>query len=391
MNTQFPLCALVCWLATAQVWGHQASTAYLTLAVQGQTLHAQWDIALRDLESAVGLDANDDGLLTWAEVRARHAEVAAYALAQLRLVADGTRVSLRVTEQLVAQHDDGGYAVLRMTADMPAAPTELSIEYHLFATLDPLHRGLFQLRCGANTQTGVFGPERAVQTFALTPAAPFAPWLHFVGEGVHHIWVGYDHILFLLALLLPAVLVWAGRRDGSPGVAFTSGNAQSWLPTPAFRPAFLNVAKVVTAFTVAHSLTLSLAALDLMRVPSRWVERCIAASVVAAALNNLRPWFRAQAWLLAFAFGLVHGFGFASVLGALELPRSALAVSLLGFNLGVELGQLTLVAVCFPLAYAARQTWFYRRVVLQFGSAGIALLAGAWLIERGFDLRLLPF
>src|SRR5262249_30538281 len=109
-----------------------------------------------------------------------------------------------------------------------------------------------------------------------------------------------------------------------------------WLPVPQFRGAFIAVVKIVTAFTLAHSITMSLAALGFVQLPSRLVESCIAASVAIAALNNIWPFFRERAWLIAFVFGLVHGFGFASVLRDLGLPRSSLALALVGFNLGVE-------------------------------------------------------
>jgi hypothetical protein len=155
------------------------------------------------------------------------------------------------------------------------------------------------------------------------------------------------------------------------------------------RAAFLDVLKVVTAFTLAHSLTLTLASLQVLALPSRWVESAIAASVVLAAVNNIVPLFRGQRPLAAFAFGLVHGFGFAGVLADLGLPKGALVWSLFAFNAGVELGQMAIVAVFLPLAWFARRSWFYRQV-LTTGSAMIALLAAGWFIERAFDLKVLP-
>ena len=112
--------------------------------------------------------------------------------------------------------------------------------------------------------------------------------------------------------------------------------------------------KVVTAFTVAHSITLSLAALGVISLPSRLVESAIAASVVLAALNNVCPVVYGGRWIIAFCFGLIHGFGFASVLTDLGLPQDSLLLALVAFNLGVELGQLAIVAVFLPIAYALR-------------------------------------
>src|SRR5260221_198986 len=135
--------------------------------------------------------------------------------------------------------------------------------------------------------------------------------------------IGLGHILFLLSLLLPAVLVLEGGR---------------WQAVARFPPAFWEVFKIVTSFTVAHSITLSLAALGVISLPSRLVESAIATSVVLAALNNVFPLVHGRRWMVAFAFGLIHGFGFASVLRDLSLPHGALLIALVGFNLGVEVG-----------------------------------------------------
>jgi hypothetical protein len=187
---------------------------------------------------------------------------------------------------------------------------------------------------------------------------------------VRHIATGFDHILFLLSLLLPAVLV----RDG-----------RGWRSALSFRHAFVDVAKVVTAFTLAHSITLTLAALSIVVLPSRLVEAGIALSVVLASLNNLFPVVADGRWIAAFAFGLLHGFGFAGALHDLGLPAGSLALSLAGFNLGVEAGQLAIVMLFLPLAFALRSTWAYRRMVFAGGSAVIATVAAAWFVERAFD------
>ncbi len=156
-----------------------------------------------------------------------------------------------------------------------------------------------------------------------------------------------------------------------------------------FRAALLEVLWVVTAFTVAHSITLSLAALQIIELPSRLVESAIAASVVLAAANNLWPVVERRRWLVAFSFGLIHGFGFASVLTELGLPKDALVLSLLGFNLGVEVGQLGIVAIFLPLAYAMRHSVLYKKGVFVGGSLLTMLVALVWLAERLLNLKLI--
>ena len=385
--------SLLC-LANAAT-AHKPSDSYLTLKVDGSTLSGQWDIALRDIDFAIGLDADGDGRITWGEVRTRHSEIAAYAAARLSVSGDGHRCALQTGAQQVDSHTDGAYTVipLRVTCPSPPdgtkLPAQLTVQYTLFADIDPQHRGLLNLRTADGTRTAVLGPQASLQSFALGAAEAGSTWSQFgtyVREGVWHIWIGFDHILFLLSLLLPAVGAWLAR----PSRPLQPKPPLRWIPVDRFSPAGWDVLRIVTAFTVAHSITLSLATLGWVSLPSRLVESAIAASVVLAALNNVWPLFHGRRWWVAFVFGLVHGFGFATVLADLGLPRDALALALVGFNVGVELGQLAIVAVFLPLAFWLRRSAFYRKGVLVGGSLLIAALAAVWFIERAFDLRLLP-
>ena len=378
MCARFGIVALVVAVVVAPAHAHKPSDSYLTLKVDGETIEGQWDIALRDLDFALGLDANQDGAITWGEVRAKHADIAAYALSRLTLGPRNAPCPATVTGHLIDNHSDGAYAVLRFTAQCAAAPKVLAVDYRLFAEIDPQHRGLLNLHAQGSIRAAILGSDAPIQRFTLGEPSNWKQFVDYANEGVWHIWTGYDHILFLLSLLLPAVLV----RATVPG--------ERWEPTPSFRAAFVDVLKVVTAFTLAHSITLSLAALSIVSLPSRLVESCIAASVVLAALNNVRPVVYRGRWVIAFFFGLIHGFGFASVLADLGLPQESLLLALVAFNVGVEVGQLAIVAVFLPIAYRLRTTRVYRRVVLVAGSAGIALIAGIWLVERAFNLRLLP-
>jgi hypothetical protein len=369
-------CVFGLFLATLPTGAHTFSTSYLTLQNTPAKLTGEWHLALRDLEDAVGLDVNDDGVITWGELSSRKDAVAAYALSRLHIRGDGVMGTLHLTQLLVDEHSDGTYAVLQFDVDNLKNPTRLEISYNALFDIDPKHRGLLRLEDNGLTRLAVFGPETSVQTFDFTAPPPRSPFFTFLNEGIWHIWTGYDHIMFLLALLLPGVLL---RRDGK------------WQPVAMARPAVVNILKIVTAFTVAHSITLSLSALGVVHLPSRLVESAIAASVVLAAFNNLVPFFAERGWMVAFAFGLLHGFGFANALRDLGLHTGQLAATLFGFNLGVEIGQLAIVAVFFPLAYSLRELLFYKRVVLQFGSASIMVIASTWMAERVFDFKWLPF
>ena len=377
------LAAMYC--APAQA--HKPSDSYLTLTVRATYIDLRWDVALRDLDNELGLDANDDGILTWGEVRQRQADIDALLLSQLRVSADGVRCERpRAAAAPIAHaldtHSDGTYAVVEFTLDCARPPRVLGVEYRLFATSDPTHRGILRLRSatghGSTERAAVLGPDQPLRTFALGESAWSDVLREFVVQGIWHIWLGFDHILFLLALLLTSVLT-PCRRDGAPG----------WQGIARLRPALLDVLKVVTGFTVAHSITLTLAVLDWVSLPAPLVESAIAATVFLAAMNNVVPVLRERRWLAAFGFGLIHGFGFAGALRDLGLPAGALGVSLFGFNLGVEIGQLVIVSIFFPIAFAVRSTAFYQRGVLRFGSGAIACVALLWLIERAFNLRLL--
>ncbi|PKO87459.1 MAG: hypothetical protein CVU18_10675 [Betaproteobacteria bacterium HGW-Betaproteobacteria-12] len=354
-------------------WAHKASDSYLMIDANGAEVVAQWDIALRDIDFAIGLDGDGNGEITWGELRSRQATVAAWALSRLE-VQRGGPCPLTLGALQVDTHTDGGYAVLQLAGTCPASSGELRLGYRLLFDLDNLHRGLLRLNLDGTTHTTVLSPTSGEQRFGPEAVSRLAQFRQYLVEGIWHIWIGFDHILFLLALLLPAVLVHADRQ---------------WRGVARFGAAWREVLWVVTSFTAAHSITLSLAALQVIALPSRLVESAIALSVMLAAANNLYPVVAHRRWVVAFGFGLIHGFGFASVLTELGLPADALLLSLVGFNLGVEVGQLAIVAGFLPLAYGLRHTAFYRRGIFVWGSLLTLLVAAIWLVERVFDLKLL--
>ncbi len=348
-------------------WAHTSSDSYLRLFLDSPAPHGQWDIALLDLDFALDLDSNGDGAITWGELQPHHPAIATYALSRLTITSGSEPCLATPTAQLVDRHSDGGYSVLEFSIECPQGASPARLEYHLFFDLDPTHRGLVNLSYSGGTETAVLSPERRQLTLSPHPGSSSSRWRDYWTEGVRHIWSGTDHILFLLTLLLPAVLVYRGKR---------------WVSANGLKPALLDTVKTVTAFTLAHSITLSLAVLQWVTLPSRLVEAAIALSVIAASLNNLRPMFLQSRWLLAFLFGLLHGFGFAGALSDLGLPREALALALLSFNLGVEAGQLAIVLLVFPLLYWLRATRFFQPMLLRGGSYAAAVLATLWLVER---------
>lgn len=367
---------------------HKPSDSYLGIDVAKKTATGQWDIALRDLDFAIGLDVNANSEITWQEVQVKQQDIFSYALARLTIQNQQSVCDLTPKQLLIDNHTDGSYAVLNFNVVCQKNISLLSINYSLFADIDPTHRGLLRLKYTEKndknvdtdtstnneksiTKTAIFGPDNATQSFVLSAPNHLIELKQYVVEGIWHIWIGYDHILFLISLLLPAVLVYSEKK---------------WRPSTQFKVTFIQVLKIVTAFTVAHSITLTLATLQIIVLPSRWVEATIAASVILAALNNLYPIVSKRIWLIAFAFGLIHGFGFASVLNDLGLQKDTLAIALVGFNVGVEIGQIGIVCLFVPIAYSLRKTQFYQQIIFIGSSLLITLLASIWFAERAFNL-----
>ncbi len=368
--TWFNFWAVILCLSSVNAYAHKPSDSYLWMTVQENKVVGQWDIALRDLDFAIGLDENGNHEITWQEVVNKQKEIHAYAFARLSIQNKKADCPTIYGQTLIDHHTDGSYVVMEFSASCNDKINQLVLGYTLFSDLDPSHRGLLKLDYKGATKTAIFGPDAAIQSFMLEKLSQFTEFKEYVVEGIWHIWKGYDHILFLISLLLPAVLVYEKKN---------------WHAAAHFKAPFLDILKVVTAFTLAHSITLTLATLHVISLPSRWVESVIALSIVLAALNNLYPYILGRRWLVAFVFGLIHGFGFATVLADLGLQDSTLAVALIGFNIGVEIGQLSIVVLFVPIAYSLRKYKFYQHIIVGGGSSLVILIASAWFIERAFN------
>jgi hydrogenase/urease accessory protein HupE len=285
------------------------------------------------------------------------AALAALATSRLQLKS-GDRPPALVVDGVAPAGDD-----VAIAAHAPAVTGALAVQANLFPD-DPLHKVFVNVYRGADL-AGQYALDRHDPGFTL--AAPERPLPEviatFVGEGVHHIFIGPDHILFVLALVLLGGRLWSQ-------------------------------VKIITAFTVAHSITLALATFDVVHPPSRLIESTIAFSIVVVGLHDLRqlrlePGARRgpdPRTALAFLFGLVHGFGFASALAEMELPRQALAWSLAAFNIGVEIGQMTIVLLAAPIVMGLTRHAPPRvtRDVLSGAACVVVAAGGVWLVQRAF-------
>ncbi|OFA01033.1 hypothetical protein DUGA2_43650 [Duganella sp. HH101] len=352
---------------------HKASDSYLTLRSEGALVQGRIDVALRDLDFVLGLDANGDGDITWGELNARSAAIARYVLSRLDVRRGGRDCRASSGELMIDSHSDGAYAVLPLRFDC-AADGPLQLSYRLLFDIDPGHRCMANLTHDNASMALLFSPAAPSHTLGAAGAGParLSTFSDYLAAGVQHILSGADHLLFLVSLLLAAV---APRAASAPSPAAGAGRA-----------AFIDLCKMITGFSIAHSITLGLGFFDVVHLPSRWVESGIALSIVVAALNNVLRLLPVCDWVMAFAFGLVHGLGFANSLADLALSTGARLVALAAFNLGVELGQLSVVAPLFLLAMLIRGSSAYRRLVVPGLSGAIALAGVVWLLERAFDI-----
>jgi hypothetical protein len=364
---RYALAALLALSAAAPALAHDPSVARLDAVVDSDDPHhlsLELDLALKDLALTLPLDANHDEAVTWGELAAARPAIEALVERHVSLAGDDRACRLQPTGLATRRYDDGAYATVQMEAACTGTG-RWALGYTLFQDRDPQHRAIATLHDGAASATGIAGLGAASRVTLAPGHAAVLP--AFLREGVHHLLLGADHIAFLLSLVLPVLLAWNGQR---------------WILASPIRPQLLQALGLVTAFTLAHSITLTLAALGWVTPVSRWVESAIAMSVLLAALNNVRPLVTQRLWLLSFGFGLVHGFGFAGALGELDLPDHARVQALFGFNLGVELGQLAVLAAALPLLFVVRRQAWYARWAVPGVSLAIATVAAAWFVQR---------
>jgi hypothetical protein len=365
---------MAAWLWSGACLAHSSSNSYLTLSAPEGRLTLRADVHLRDVDLILDLDADRDGRVSWGETHMRSAELGSWLDQGLQLSAAGQKCQLGTADLQASEHADGTYLSAQWTPDCPGVSdlsnVSLALRYGLMFDQDSLHRGLLKVDLPEFQSSALLSPERPEAQLSQADSSAWRVFGRYIVEGVWHIWIGIDHIVFLLSLLVLAPLLPSRQR------------ITQWPAAQQAKPVLMDVLAVVTAFTVAHSITLGLTIMGWLTPPSDLVEPAIALSVVLAALNNLLGVNSLKRWRLAFAFGLVHGFGFASVLLDLGLPASALVAALGGFNVGVELGQLAIVGVFLPVAWLLRHTRFYRWVVVAGGSAAIVVLGLFWTLER---------
>ena len=339
------------------------------------------EITVADLNAALGFALPEDGSVAVDDLVDYRQDISDYLAAHVAFAVDAAPVPVKIEEMDLHELPLGQYLRARFSIEgLSAPPAKINVNYSVLFDVRPSHRGILVIEHNWKTGTFddeanvalIFAPDDTQKTYSVEGSV-LQGFFAMIGQGTHHIWIGIDHILFLLALILPSVVQ---RRE------------HRWVPVEGLRPALIWVAKVVTVFTVAHTITLSAAALGALSLPSRFVESIIALSIAVAAADILRPIFRRRIWWVVFVFGLFHGFGFASVLRDIGIGGEFLFLTLLGFNLGVELGQFAIVLAIFPILYLIRRLPLYSNIVLPAGAVALIAISLYWFIERGFGIDL---
>ncbi len=364
---------------------HAGDESYVYLDVADDDLRGQVEMPYGDIRTALGLELEGSEAEIRAELASNVGMLQEYADAHLS-IGDASRTwdlafdgVLTLSE---AYEVEGEYAILPFVVDLGGVevPQTLTVSFDPF--FDEVDGRSALLLIANDWKRGVFDNERealvqfdaAARTHTVDLGST-SQWKNFsesMNLGVDHIKTGPDHIFFVLVLLLPSVLVYTTAR---------------WLPTATFGSSLWRVLKIVSMFTVAHSITFTLAGLDILPLPpSRVVESIIAGSIAAAALHNLWPVGANKEWVIAFAFGLFHGMGFASLVSDLEVSRSTQLISLLGRNVGIEIGQAFVVLVVFPGLFLLRRTVYFRPFFL-VGSLVLAFVSLGWMLERILDIE----
>lgn len=394
MKILFPklLPVIITFFISTILWAHHPDNSLMYLKVyENANIEGDFHINVNELNDVLGLNL---GKHTTLEEVSPHIDIIKnYLLKNTSFSHNGTPYNIKFTgDNDILRVGYGDFVLVNFYLENSEnVPDELEVTYKVFIEEEPNHANLLGIEY--NWKAGLFNNEAIIaldfdknnltKTLSLTNGSIWQGFVAMIKQGIWHIWIGLDHILFILALILPSVV---RRKDLTiQDASNLRTGIWNWYPVEKFKPAFLYIVKIITFFTIAHTITLSLASLKIVVLPSRFVESVIALSIGLAAFHNITPIFRGKDWIIAFVFGLFHGFGFASVLGELGFNGEHLTLSLLGFNIGVEIGQLVIIAAIFPILFIIRKLKAYPKFLVYL-SVLLIIISLYWLVERAFDV-----
>lgn len=350
---------LVFLFFSSPVSAHRSYESYLTLSFDQQP-ELIWEIESNNLELLFNLDDNGNEIISWKELLNHQQEVLEYALNEISVRFDNQSLFLEVGTVEAKRRGDQTYLVVHFRLPDHFHPEKMGLSYNLFFNMDNQQRLLLSIHSVRGKDIYLLSPEENSIQVDITVNNLWLQVRQFVKEGVYHLFGGYDHVAFLLMLLLAHM----SRIDDRNTMLIS------------------RLVKVVTAFSVAHTLTLFLAATDTVVLPIALVELVIAVTVMVSALSNALGRTQMLSWQVAFVFGLIHGFGFANVLNAIELQQNHYMVLLFSFNVGLEVGQLLLVSAVLPLLlWLRRFNCSFKRFRSVCSITTIAL-SFVWVLQR---------
>lgn len=378
-------------------FAHRPDRSVVYLRVyETEGIDGRFDIGVLDFNKYLGLSMNKHPSIE--NIRVHEEKLKAYILEHASFSSTYGKHKIVFTEELgTIWISSGSFISFHFSLDnMATVPDDLEVKFSVFLDDNPAHtNGLgmeYNWKAGLINNEKImaldFTTNKRVKNLDLTDTSVWKGFVAMIKQGMLHIWIGVDHILFLLALILPSVVRRRSKgmvADGEVSIDSSSYHILGWSPVKKFKPAFLYILKIVTFFTIAHTITLSLASLNIVVLPSWIVESIIAFSIGLAAFHNIRPIFRGKDWVIAFVFGLFHGFGFATVLGELGFRGENLSLSLLGFNVGVEFGQVIIIALIFPFLFLMRKLKLYPKFMFVM-SILLIVISLYWMTERIFDV-----
>ena len=374
-GAQYLCSLLLALILVAPAQAHQTGNSYLYLQQENGQLKLEIDFFVRDLGNLLQKPgAEPEPAPPPDKIQALQPEINQLIEKSLSIAVDEQPILLSFVRQTVVLHNDGLYVRQQFSApDITPQARFVVVRYGFFTQSDKVGRAFFRLNLNGDEISSVFDQTTVTQRFALGDTKRSSTILLFTHEGAKHIWEGPDHLLFLLTLLLPGLLLWGGTAVA---------HAEETSPISSHRAAWVFALKVITAFTVAHSITLAMASFGLISLPAKLIESVIALSIMISAILNLQQRLHINHWLLAFSFGLIHGMGFANGLKELGLSSSYFLETLIAFNVGVELGQLSIVLlVAVPLVWLVRSDPGRQRV-MHWGSIAVLLISTVWFIQR---------
>jgi len=348
---------------------------FVTFDFNGTSPKALLDFESDNLEKFIPLDSNHNGIISWRELKAKKTAIEAFVLKHISIMIDQQACHITILDFQVYRRVHQSYIKLPILLDCPLPKQDVTLKYNLFFDVDKDQK-LFVKTSQSEAKPRIMSAREQEIDLPMKKGSLWDAFVEFLVEGIWHIWMGFDHILFLLMLLIPSVYTYHDKR---------------FIPRKTFGAVFKEILKITTAFTLAHSITLALSVTEVLTLPPNFVEVAIALSVLFTAINNIYLFTRTKTWIIAFAFGLIHGFGFANVLHELLNKKEDFVGMLLGFNLGVEIGQMVIVIALLPLLYFMRKTHFYRKAIMIGFSTLTAIIASIWAIERAFNLSILPW